>query len=101
MAETTTATSWPASTSRLTRVATALMRSTSATEVPPNFITIRVFPSALVIIQEPGVGLLATAPRARCRRGGTYPYSIRRAPGKAQQDRIFAMQIIRQGAIGR
>ena len=40
---------WPASTSRLTRTATALMRSTSATEVPPNFITMRVLPAALVI----------------------------------------------------
>jgi len=39
MAETTTATLLPASTSRLTWRATFLMRSTSATEVPPNFIT--------------------------------------------------------------
>ena len=38
MAETTTATWWPASTSRLTRGGDRLgMRSTSATEVPPNF----------------------------------------------------------------
>jgi hypothetical protein len=41
MAETTTATSFPASTSRLTRVATLRMQSRSATEVPPNFITMR------------------------------------------------------------
>src|SRR3954465_727437 len=41
MAETTTATSQPASTSRLTCRATFLMRSTVATEVPPNFITRR------------------------------------------------------------
>ena len=41
MAETTTATSWPASTSRLTCRATLWMRSRSATEVPPNFITMR------------------------------------------------------------
>ena len=41
MAETTTATSWPASTSRLTWRATLRMRSMSATEVPPNFITRR------------------------------------------------------------
>ena len=41
MAETTTATSWPASTSRLTWRATLPMRSMSATEVPPNFITSR------------------------------------------------------------
>ena len=39
MAETTTATSWPASTSRLTWRATLRMRSMSATDVPPNFIT--------------------------------------------------------------
>src|SRR5882672_1100585 len=41
MADTTTATSWPASTSRLTWRATLRMRSMSATEVPPNFITRR------------------------------------------------------------
>ena len=41
MAETTTATSLPASTSRLTRRATFRMRSISATEVPPNFCTMR------------------------------------------------------------
>src|SRR6185295_18605049 len=41
MAETTTATSWPASTSRLTWRATLRMRSISATDVPPNFITRR------------------------------------------------------------
>ena len=41
MAETTTATSWPASTSRLTWRATLRMRSISATEVPPNFMTRR------------------------------------------------------------
>ena len=41
MADTTTATSWPASTSRLTWRATLRMRSMSATEVPPNFITSR------------------------------------------------------------
>src|SRR5690606_28799784 len=39
MAETTTATSWPASTSRFTWAATTRMRSTFATEVPPNFMT--------------------------------------------------------------
>ena len=48
MAETTTATSWPASTSRLTWRATLRMRSISATDVPPNFITRRAmtFPDA-------------------------------------------------------
>ena len=40
MAETTTATWLPRSTSRFTRVATWRMRSRSATEVPPNFMTI-------------------------------------------------------------
>src|SRR5580704_204135 len=41
MADTTTATSWPASTSRLTWRDTLRMRSMSATDVPPNFITSR------------------------------------------------------------
>ena len=41
MADTTTATSWPASCSRLTCRATLAMRSRSATEVPPNFMTRR------------------------------------------------------------
>src|SRR5262245_15877851 len=41
MAETITATSWPASTSRFTWRATLRIRSTSATEVPPNFMTRR------------------------------------------------------------
>ena len=44
MAETTTATSWPASTSRFTWRATLRMRSISATDVPPNFITRRAMP---------------------------------------------------------
>ena len=41
MAETTTATLLPASTSRLTWRATTRMRSTLATEVPPNFMTMK------------------------------------------------------------
>ena len=41
IAETTTATSWPSSTWALTRRATLRMRSKSATDVPPNFITKR------------------------------------------------------------
>src|ERR1700682_757598 len=41
IADTTTATSWPASTSRLTWRATLRMRSILATDVPPNFITRR------------------------------------------------------------
>ena len=46
MAETTTATSWPASTSRLTCRATLQMCSMSATDVPPNFITRRAIMSS-------------------------------------------------------
>jgi hypothetical protein len=41
MADTTTATRLPASTSRFTRAATPRMRSIPAMEVPPNFITMR------------------------------------------------------------
>jgi len=41
IAETTTATLWPALTSLSTRRAALRMRSTSATEVPPNFMTMR------------------------------------------------------------
>src|SRR5262249_51326781 len=41
IAETTTATSLPASVSRFTRLAAFLMRSISRTEVPPNFWTMR------------------------------------------------------------
>src|SRR5437764_10314558 len=63
MADTTTAASWPASTSRFTRAATAWMRSTSASEVPPNFITMRVLPAALVIGQGPRNRADAAEPR--------------------------------------
>ncbi len=45
MADTTTATLLPASTSRLTWLATLRMRSTLATEVPPNFITTTAIPT--------------------------------------------------------
>src|ERR1700674_4015519 len=41
IADTTTATSWPASTSRFTCRATLRIRSVLATDVPPNFITRR------------------------------------------------------------
>src|SRR4029078_4735116 len=41
IAETTTATSWPASTSRFTWRATLRIRSILATDVPPNFMTRR------------------------------------------------------------
>jgi hypothetical protein len=48
MAETTTATSWPASTSRFTCCATLRMRSILATDVPPNFITRRLMTCAAI-----------------------------------------------------
>src|SRR5579883_3677900 len=67
MAETTTATSWPASTSRLTRRATLLIRSMSRTEVPPNFWTIRAMSS------HPGASRARTH---RCRSRGANPYSV-------------------------
>ena len=70
MAETTTATSLPASTSRLTRRATFLMRSISATEVPPNFCTMRAMSPV-----EPGNLRAEAAPRLRIAGGWRYPYS--------------------------
>ena len=54
MAETTTATSWPASTSRLTWRATLRMRPMSATDVPPNFITMRAMESVCPVSNVPG-----------------------------------------------
>src|SRR5947208_5049617 len=62
MAETMTATSWPASTSRLTWPATLRMRSTLATLVPPNFRTRRA-------ISSQGSGL--TRQRRGAYRGGS------------------------------
>src|SRR3954454_9301862 len=62
MAETMTATSWPASTSRLTCRATLRMRSTLATLVPPNFRTRRA-------ISSQGSGL--TRQRRGAYRGGS------------------------------
>ncbi len=50
MAETTTASRSPASRAALIRLATARIRSRSATEVPPNFCTTR----AKAPISEPG-----------------------------------------------
>jgi hypothetical protein len=50
MAETTTATSWPASTSRLTCCATLRMRSILATDVPPNFMTSRLMTCAAILL---------------------------------------------------
>src|SRR5215218_8253165 len=49
MAETTTATWCPASTSFFTRCATWRMRSMPAIEVPPNFITMRGMTAALFV----------------------------------------------------
>ena len=55
IADTTTATSWPASTSRFTWRATLRIRSILATDVPPNFITRRpmtagAFPEGLSMV---------------------------------------------------
>src|SRR5450759_970022 len=67
MAETTTATSWPASTSRLTWRATLRMRSRSATDVPPNFITRR----AMTFLNAPkGANKRPAVPAAK----GAYTY---------------------------
>src|SRR5271169_3480511 len=71
MAETTTATSWPASTSRLTWRATLRMRSVSATEVPPNFITRRAM-KLRPFRGWPAANLRVYIPAGfRCRNGGT------------------------------
>src|SRR3954469_24414580 len=68
MAETTTATSWPASTSRLTWRATLRMRSISATEVPPNFITRRAMAGLRASPEGWGRAIRFTAsPRAKTR----------------------------------
>src|SRR5258708_18818869 len=65
------------------------MRSTSAKEVPPNFITMRVLPAALVIGQNPRECLPRR--RARCRTGGGYPYSIGTPLSKARESRLRPM----------
>ena len=80
IAETTTATSWPASTSRLTWRATLRMRSISATDVPPNFITRRAITSVRSLqrqtrrrrrrIHTGGVRRLQPDPALRRARGG-------------------------------
>src|SRR5262249_32984605 len=67
MAETTTATSWPASTSRLTCRATLWMRSISATEVPPNFITRRAMVGLRLLRRSRGVLRFTASPRAKRR----------------------------------
>ena len=64
MAETTTATLLPASTSRLTWRATLRMRSTLATEVPPNFITTTAISVSRRALREcAGVGLKGCPPQ--------------------------------------
>ena len=67
MAETTTATSWPASTSRLTWRATLRMRSISATEVPPNFITRRAMAGRSPKVKARGDKPLREPPREKAR----------------------------------
>jgi len=52
IAETTTATSWPASTSRLTWRATLRMRSILATDVPPNFMTSRAMRRGAILLKS-------------------------------------------------
>ena len=66
MAETTTATLLPASTSRLTWRATTRMRSTLATEVPPNFMTMKLIPNPLGVREQvPRSGCMPLGSRAR------------------------------------
>ena len=77
MADTTTATSWPASTSRLTWCATLRMRSMSATDVPPNFITSR----AMVCRRVPAALELPAQSRWSAGQKGAYTY--RRGRGAA------------------
>src|SRR5258708_9094393 len=84
IAETTTATSWPDSTSRLTSRATFLIRPMSATEVPPNFMTRRAMAIYLVFQSIAGLprdAVLAPAAAAHtyfdsCERSKTH-HSIR------------------------
>src|SRR6266853_454128 len=82
IAETTTATSWPASTSRLTWRATLRMRSMLATDVPPNFITrrpmtngalYRRYPAARregAVLDQRALGLLSAGDRGLDRGAG-------------------------------
>src|SRR5262245_37963077 len=78
MAETTTATSWPALTSRPTRRPTLRIQSTSATEVPPNFTTKRAMPRDLGTCRD----MTAGGPgKQACPRKGAYTY--RRGCGAA------------------
>ena len=88
MAETTTATWLPRSTSRLTCAATLRMRSRSATEVPPNFMTIRAMASCGVA----GLDRLRGIGRsARCRyTGGAHTYWLWRRQASAAADGAYA-----------
>src|SRR3984957_13327792 len=84
MADTTTATSFPASTSRLTWRATLRMRSMSATEVPPNFITSRPI-AGLGAPCSSCRNVLRAGPARRDRRarGRKGAYTYRRGDGAA------------------
>ena len=75
IAETTTATSLPASTSRLTRRAAFLIRSTVATDVPPNFCTMRAMARNRSRIRG--------AAAVHCRQAARYSYSARQQPRQA------------------
>src|ERR1041385_149542 len=70
MAETTTATLLPRSTSRFTSVATWRMRSMSATDVPPNFI-------AIVAIEPLTLGGFAPGETAAYVNGDRFPLNPR------------------------
>jgi hypothetical protein len=58
----------------LTRSAAFLIRSTSRTEVPPNFCTMR----AMIFYPKE----LARTGKDHCRSEGAYPYSFQRPRGK-------------------
>src|SRR5881628_2812128 len=73
IAETTTATSWPASTSRFTWRATLRIRSMLATDVPPNFITRRLMTTRAFLHKDQYGGPHWTGsrtPTARIHSGG-------------------------------
>src|ERR1700761_121297 len=69
MAETTTATSWPASTSAFTFFAAETILAVSATDVPPNFITMRAIGRYLLPV---GLCRIARRPSTLYARGGAY-----------------------------
>ena len=93
MAETTTATSWPASTSRLTWRATLRMRSMSATDVPPNFITSRAMATDAVLGTHAAGAMRAASAGAkrrvyipagsgRCNRGAALSHPAKAGNGR-------------------